>query len=138
MHLAITVIIGILNILLLVAGARNAFPAFWVRPGVETATALLISTVPFAATALYAAGFRGRPLWSLAAILNLLGIVAMLGFAFFARGVAASSADGAALSGFAIAGAISTLNAAYLLWRMPPKLPRRATPVPHTSSSEAE
>ena len=63
MHLAIAVLIGILNVLFLIGGLKTTFPTFWARPGIETLVSLLIVTIPFAATALFAAGKRSKVLW---------------------------------------------------------------------------
>lgn len=121
MQLAASVIVLVLNVLFCFAGLRVALPPFWSAPGIGTAWALAVNVMPFACTAAFAAGRRSRALWLIATIANAFIIVTMLVLVAMARG--GGSAQGSALlGGLAIAGAFAAVNAAFLLWRMPPSM----------------
>lgn len=118
MHLAVTVVVLLLNLLFLYSSLTTTLPNLWSRPGIETFVAFVIAATPFAFTALYASGKRTKLVWALAAAMNVVCIIAMLVFSFVLRG-GSSASNFALLGGFAIAGVFTTLNVAYLLWRMP-------------------
>lgn len=117
MHLAVTIVVLLLNLLFLYSSLSTTLPSLWSRPGIETFVAFFIAATPFALTALYTAGKRTKLIWMLATAMNIVCILAMLVFSFFVRG--GSSFDVALLGGFAVAGVFTTMNLAYLLWRMP-------------------
>ena len=119
MQLATTVLIGMLNVFLFIGGLMTSFSKFSEHPRIDTFVTLLIGTMTFGATALFAMGKRSRVIWGVAIVMNALNLVAMLAFVFFLRSQSTSPSEDALLSVFAFSGVFVALNLAYLLWRTP-------------------
>jgi hypothetical protein len=119
MRILITTLIVILNALFALSGLYNHIPRLVSLLGFETAVAFIVAVVPFAATALFAFGMRSKPVWTVAALLNLLTLLGMIGLIVFTETTQSGPAAGAFVGGFAVAGVMTAANLAFLLWHIP-------------------
>lgn len=121
MQLLLTIVVGVFNTLAAFYAAYLNIPRLIAHVSIETVIGLAVSFMPFAATAMFAFGKRTRGVWGIAVAFNALAIVAMIALIVFTRLSQAGTSSGAFVGGLAVAGVFSTLNLAYLIWRVAPK-----------------
>lgn len=121
MHLLVTIVVGVFNALAALYAAYLNIPRLIAHANIETVVGLAVAFLPFAATAMFAFGKRTHGVWGVAVAFNALAIVGMIALIVFTQTSQGGPSSGAFVGGLAVAGVFSTLNLAYLIWRIPPK-----------------
>lgn len=124
MHLLTVVVIVLANAALAAIGASTFVPSLLRSPAVETIVSAVVTIAPPASMVLYALIRRTKATWLSAMALNTLALVGIAWVYFLALRQGPHAGGSPFAVGLSVAGAFSTLNVAYLFWRMPPAAQR--------------